>query len=837
MPGSDSFEELRKERGYLADRLEEASSELTRLDVQNLALSLQYRQALGAFHFIRVLHGQAERASTVAELHASAVRAVATDLSTDVAALFWLELETGGVRFLTSMGMGEIGDGVSLRRAIREEDAATPVYVNSRTGLSAFQESVRTCLGVPYFVWHPLAVKEGRILVLFGGNRSEDMMLRQPFSDASLETFGAIASVMALRRDSIVSTQETIRQKDERIEFLAEIVNTSPLSVIATDSRGTIVYVNPATERLYGYRSEELVGHVPALINAEPNPEQVQRRIIGTVRRKGVWTGEILNRKQNGDVFYIHSSIFQLLDQSGNFTAMVGFQEDITAHKEAEEALRQSEGKYRDLADLLPQVVCEMDLSGNLVFTNRNAFEAFGYTQADFENGLNVLQMVAPEDRDRARANIKQSIQGEVREGREYAARRKDGSKFPMVVYTSPVMEGDRPTGLRAIVIDITERKQLEEELQRVQRLESLGVLAGGIAHDFNNILTSVLGNVSLAKMELGQDHRAAARLTRAENASLQAKELTEQLLTFAKGGAPARERIAIGELLETTADFASRGTSVQCELSIPGDVWPVVADAGQITQVISNLVINAKQAMPQGGSIRVRASNTVVGVDDGLPLQDGEYVVVCVEDSGIGIPQEHLGKIFDPYFTTKQDGSGLGLASSHSIVQKHEGLITVESSLGVGSSFFVYLPAAEEKFLAEPHRPEGISHGEGRVLVMDDEEMVRDTAHAILTEIGYEVTVAGDGAEAVDLYREAATSGEPYDAVVMDLTVPGGTGGQACIDELRKIDPNVRALVSSGYASDSVLSRYKDHGFCGVVAKPYRASELGEALARCLKG
>jgi len=326
-------------------------------------------------------------------------------------------------------------------------------------------------------------------------------------------------------------------------------------------------------------------------------------------------------------------------------------------------------------------------------------------------------------------------------------------------------------------------------------------------------------------------------KLSGAEKASLRAKHLTQQLLTFSRGGAPIKKTAFISELLKDAAVFALSGSNVRCEFSIPGDLWPVEVDEGQITQVINNLIINASQAMPEGGIIKARAENIVVDAEQGLPLKEGKYMKISIEDRGIGIPEEHLQKIFDPYFTSKQKGSGLGLATAYSIVKRHDGCIQVKSELGVGSTFHIYLPASSKEVLMGKQLRERIPTGEAKILLMDDEELVREVGGEMLEVLGYEVEFAKDGAEAIELYKKAKESTHPFDAIILDLTIPGGMGGKEAVEKLIEIDPEVKAIVSSGYSTDPIMADFRKYGFSDVVAKPYKLNELGEALHKVIAG
>ncbi len=384
---------------------------------------------------------------------------------------------------------------------------------------------------------------------------------------------------------------------------------------------------------------------------------------------------------------------------------------------------------------------------------------------------------------------------------------------------------------------EMVERARTEDELLKARRLESIGLLAGGIAHDFNNLLTAIVGNISLSKMFVNPEEKVFKRLNEAEKASMRARDLTQQLLTFSKGGAPIKRTASIAELLIDSASFALSGSNVKCEFALPEDLWSVEIDEGQISQVVNNVIINADHAMTEGGMVRVKAENTVLDDKIGLPLNAGHYVKISIEDQGTGIPEEHLPKIFDPYFTTKAKGSGLGLTTCYSIIKRHEGLITVESKVGAGTTFYIYLPASPRKTSGEKNVSEGPIHGTGRILVMDDEEIIREVAGKMLSHLGYQVDCAADGLEAIQLYIKAKSEGRPYSAVIIDLTIPGGMGGKEAIQRLLEIDPAIRAIVSSGYSHGPIMSEYRKFGFCSVVAKPYKVEDLSRAVHEAVSG
>jgi signal transduction histidine kinase/ActR/RegA family two-component response regulator len=384
---------------------------------------------------------------------------------------------------------------------------------------------------------------------------------------------------------------------------------------------------------------------------------------------------------------------------------------------------------------------------------------------------------------------------------------------------------------------DVTDKKKNEDDMLKAQKLESMGILAGGIAHDFNNLLTAILGNISLASAQTPQTHKSQDRMKAAIKAATRAQALTLQLLTFSKGGAPVRTVASIADTLKECASFALRGSNVRCEFKLPDDLWRVVMDEGQMGQVINNLIINAAQSMASGGVITVEAENARVDRGDDIPLKKGKYVLVSIVDTGCGIPAEQIKKVFDPYFTTKDTGSGLGLATSYSIIQKHEGLIRVESKIDQGSRFYFYLPASESETHIDTINQGALVPGKGRILVMDDEDIILDLLGELLETLGYEALYAANGEEAVEMYREAKLNGAPFDLVIMDLTVPGAMGGKEAMDLLLKFDPHVKAVVSSGYFNDPILSDPQKYGFAGVLPKPYDAAQLSDLISRALDG
>ena len=385
---------------------------------------------------------------------------------------------------------------------------------------------------------------------------------------------------------------------------------------------------------------------------------------------------------------------------------------------------------------------------------------------------------------------------------------------------------------------DVSQEQKAEQELLRASKLESIGLLAGGIAHDFNNVLTGIVGNLSLLKEHPGLPPEVTDRLALLERSAYKARQLTMQLLTFAKGGSPIKQTASIVEVIRESTEFSLRGSNLKAEFEFAPDIAAVEIDTGQMSQVIQNLVINAKHAMTNGGVLRISGRNAALTGRENLPLMAGDYVCVSIQDFGCGISPENLSKIFDPYFTTKEKGTGLGLATAYSILKRHDGLITVESEVGKGSTFHLYRPAS--KAAAAPANSDTAlqfrASGNGRILVMDDEPGIRTLVSAILKHFGFKTTAVADGAEAIRVYQEGREKGQPFAAVIMDLTIPGGMGGKETIRALREIDANVKAIVCSGYSNDPVLAEYQKYGFIARVEKPYRMQELGKVLRAVLQ-
>jgi PAS domain S-box-containing protein len=516
-------------------------------------------------------------------------------------------------------------------------------------------------------------------------------------------------------------------------------------------------------------------------------------------------------------------------------SCIVSFLIDITGLVEAKDALETSELRYREITEFLPEGVFEVDATGVFSYANRRALEMFGYEREDFMQGVRPLDVIIPEDRERAAKQIEVLLLANSPSHHEYTGLSKDGRCFPLLVHSTAIYRDKKPAGFRGIAIDLTLRKQMETDLQKKDKLDALGILAGGIAHDFNNLLTMIWSGISIVKNRHAGDGDTQADIHDIENAIRRSKDLTGQLLTYAKGGAPVKSATSLESLVRETCSFVTTGSTIKCEFTVADNLYPADVDAAQISQVVQNLVINAIEAMPRGGTVTIVLRNAPKNAEGDPDAAKENFVELQICDDGTGIPVAIQPRIFDPFFTTKQDGSGLGLATAYSIVKKHGGSLNFESVPGSGTTFTVRLPASEqlpppiEKISSGPYR------GKGRILVMDDEPVVLSVTGKLLAMLGFNVTTVKNGEEAVAVYREALTQGNRFDVVILDLTVPGGMGGRETLKQLKEIDPDVKSVVSSGYSNDPVMANFTEYGFKEVIAKPYDIHRLGTVLRTLL--
>lgn len=498
--------------------------------------------------------------------------------------------------------------------------------------------------------------------------------------------------------------------------------------------------------------------------------------------------------------------------------------------------LEASRNNYQDLYEFSPVAYLTLDASGLIVAANLAAAKLLGTEKGKLLRAP-LAGYAAPEKADHLHLYLQQALQSAEKQQCEMRFISKEGKEFHAHMETVLLKENPECPGcLFTVLVDITAHKAMERKLFKADKMRTISTLAGGIAHDFNNYLATLLGNITLLKLYNGDPQKTLERIRSLEKATLRAKELTYQLFTFATGGTPLKEEVSLHEIILDCLGFATSGTNVLAEPCLSRDPMIAAVDRGQISQVLNNIIINAVQAMPQGGTICVKTENFIYKKAGGgapLPLAEGNYIRLAITDEGIGIGEEILPRIFDPFYSTKAKGHGLGLATSYSIIKNHNGYLDVTSTVGTGTTFYIYLPAADQRYPA-PREKTQIIRGTGKILVMDDEEMIREAAGKILTHLGYEVHFAAEGKEAIRLYLEALTN-SPFDLVLLDLTVRGGLGGKDTLTELLKVDPTVKAVICSGYSDDKVMARYKNYGFKGVIKKPYTIEMLSQEIHQAM--
>jgi PAS domain S-box-containing protein len=513
----------------------------------------------------------------------------------------------------------------------------------------------------------------------------------------------------------------------------------------------------------------------------------------------------------------------------------------IIVRRKTEEALQKSRKQLQDITSGLGEGVYVLDARRRSTFMNPEAERLLGWTEQELLRREVHDVIHGRKAHGRSVAAGACSVHQVIHSGEKFRTEadvfvRKDGSLLPVAFVSTPIVEEGRVVGSITCFRDISEKKKMEKELLKVRRLESVGALAGGIAHDFNNLLMAIWGNLTLAKMySQGEDDMVQERLQEAENAARRAKDLTQQLPVFSRGGAPVKRTASLPTLVQRAVALALSGTNVRFTLSAPDDLWRAPIDEGQISQVIHHLALNAHEALPQGGEIVVRCSNRVVDGNSDLPVEAGEYICLAMQDHGVGISKKNLPLIFDPFFSTKEKRSGLGLATAYAIVSRHGGHVTAASKRGAGTTVTLYLPAAPRATAAEEVEPAAPPGALARILVMDDDAMVRTVAGMMLSRLGYEVEFATNGEDAVEIYRQAGERGLPFGAVIVDLTVSGGMGGREALKALQAIDPDVKAIASSGYSSSPIVADYRQHGFQGALPKPYQIIEMSEVLKSVL--
>ncbi len=656
----------------------------------------------------------------------------------------------------------------------------------------------------------------------------------------------------------------------QEVKYILENLTDSSTDAIGeVDANGRFTKWNKTAEEIFGYNATEIKKkHFSELYE---DPAELEKMLAKLRRHDFVRKYEINMKKKDGSIVPSNLSINLLYDTQHNLTGSLfiardrsdtrralaelqmlneRLQNEINERRRAEGALRESEKRLTKIIDFLPDATLVIDQEGKVIAWNK-AIEAMTGIKAKDMLGKGNYEYALPFYGERRPILIDLVLKPQ-KEIENYTGLRKEGLALSAVAHfpnfrgretylygkASILLDSQRNiVGSIESIRDITLHQRAELEHQMLSKLEAIGTLAGSIAHDFNNILTAIVGRISLAMLDQEMGDQGREHLIQADLACQQAQTLARQLLTFAKGGAPIKKLASLENLVAESSSLACRGSRVRCKLAFPKDLQAIEVDPEQIIQVFQNLIINAIQAMPEGGTVKIRGENFRVGKNSRLPLVWGNYVKISIKDQGIGISKEHLKKIFAPYFTTRKKGSGLGLATVYSIIDKHNGHISVKSELGKGTTFQIYLPASHQKIIREPEEKTAILYGKGRILVMDDEAMVREVLGKMLLSLGCEVKFAADGAEAIEIFSQSEKSGAPFAAVILDLTVPGGMGGKEAMARILKIDPKVKAIVSSGYSDDPIMADFQKYGFVGVIAKPYKISELSKTLNKALTG
>lgn len=628
--------------------------------------------------------------------------------------------------------------------------------------------------------------------------------------------------------------EEQLRLSEQKY---ASVFHTSPDAIILTSLRdGTYLEVSEAFALMTGYTLDETIGNSSLSLNIWVNPAERQRFMV-EVEQQGVVRGMEAEFRRKDGTFFTGQLTACPIEIEGE-PCILSVARDISAHKQAMKALRDNEENLRAIMDAMP--VCIAITDGTTIeYLNRCFIEHFGYAAEEIPTDDEWFRRAYPDPEYRQaltstwRADLVAArLNGTPLAPREALVTCKDGTVRQTLANTQLIR--DR---ILVIFTDLTEHERVQRELLKIQKLESLGVLAGGIAHDFNNILTGIMGNISFAKMLLDPGHEACGPLDRAEKASGRAADLARQLLVFAKGSQPVKRMLDVRKVVDDAVSLALSGTPVKAEFEMPAELHAVEADEGQLSQACHSIVINAVEAMPEGGKLTVCGENLVLDERNALGLPGGNYVRITFTDQGCGISEEDQKRIFDPYFSTKAGGTGLGLASTYAIVAKHGGRITVTSTVGVGTVFTIYLPSngTAETAHHQANSVAAVDRSAETILVMDDDEMIRELATITLRRAGYAVTTCADGDEAIALYRVALAGGAPFTVTIMDLTIPGGMGGVEAARRILAIDPAAVLIVSSGYSEDPVMANFKTYGFSAAIEKPYKVEDILRTL-RSLK-
>jgi len=632
--------------------------------------------------------------------------------------------------------------------------------------------------------------------------------------------------------------EEALQRNEARYRELVQNANSI---ILRRDTQGKITFFNEFAQDFFGYTEDEIVGK-NVIGTIVPETDSAGRNLAAMIRDIGLHperyaTNENENVRKNGERVWIAWTNKAVRDKDGNIAEILCVGNDITQRKQAEEALRQGEQRFREMAALLPTIICEMDTDLRVTYMNKVGLEKLGYSQDDFDAGIHGMDLIHPGDREKAAKGLDKTIQGEGIGTAEYRLLRKDGSEMPALL-NSAVMSKDRTCiGLRTTATDITEQKRLERQFRQAQKMEGIGTLAGGIAHDFNNLLMGIQGNVSLMLMDMDPTHPDYERLKNIEKRIQSGARLTSHLLGYARKGRYEVKPVNLNQLVEETSDTLGRTKKeITIHRELAEDLFAMEADPGQIEQVLLNLFVNASDAMPGGGDLILKTMN-VTHEDMKCNLYDpkpGNYVLLVATDTGIGMDKETIERIFDPFFTTKEmgRGTGLGLASAYGIMKAHGGYIDVDSRKGQGTTFSIYLPASEKEIEEVVRHTDRLIRGSETVLLVDDEDTIREVGQELLEAMGYRVLMASDGKEAIELYKKDRND---IDMVLLDMVMPNMGGGDA-YDRMKEINPDIKVLLSSGFSIDGEATQILERGCNGFIQKPFTMKELSIRIREILE-
>ncbi len=630
------------------------------------------------------------------------------------------------------------------------------------------------------------------------------------------------------------------RKKDElQLVFQADILEQIQDMIIATDLEGRIIYANQAEINTFGKSKEDLLGKFVHTLGKDSATETTQQEIIDTTLARSSWRGEVANYTNEGKKIILDSRVQLIRDHQNKPTGMVGISTDITRQKEMEANLQNEKERLAVTLQSIGDGVITTDINGKVMLVNKVATQLTGWEQKNaVGKPLTEIFEIINQNTGQPHENPVKKVLAtgktvELQNGTVLISR--NGDKHIIADSGAPIKNSEGKTiGVVLVFRDMTAKHKMQKIVQRAAKLESLGILAGGIAHDFNNLLGGIYGFIDLARM-VTTNREIAEYLDSSAETINRARHLTGQLLTFAKGGSPVRKVSSLFPFIKEIAHFALSGSNISCTCNVPGNLWHCFIDKNQLSQVVENLIINAKQAMPNGGIIQITAANIHETQNAHPGLQNNKYVKISIKDEGTGIPDNLIPHIFDPFYTTKTQGHGLGLATSYSIMEKHDGLIEVESKPGVGTTFHLYLPATTSKDNQTRQNSISLHRGSETFVIMDDEPALLKTMKFMLTSFGYEVICHQEGSKLTEFYQQALADNLKIKAMIFDLTIPGGMGGKETVAQIRKLNQEIPIFVSSGYSDNPVIANPEKYGFTDSISKPFRLKELSRLLNKYL--